>query len=48
VLLDTAIERLYGLNVGITPVEEGIPHERPHKPLLLLAAPDLKQISSRQ
>jgi len=25
-------------------VEEGSPHERPHKPLLLLAAPDLKQI----
>jgi len=41
VLLDTAIERLYDLNVGITPVEEGNPHERPHKPLLLLAAFDL-------
>ena len=40
-LLDTAIERLYDLNVGITPVEEGSPHERPHKPLLLLAAFDL-------
>ncbi len=35
--LDQAIERLYDLNVGTTPVEEGPPHERPHKPLLLLA-----------
>jgi putative restriction endonuclease len=41
VLLDSAIERLYDLNVGTTPVEEGVPHERPHKPLLLLAAFDL-------
>jgi len=41
VLLNTAIERLYDLNVGITPVEEGSPHERPHKPLLLLAVFDL-------
>jgi len=41
VLLDLAIERLYELNVGTTPVEEGAPHERPHKPLLLLAAFDL-------
>ena len=40
-LLDSAIERLYDLNVGTTPVEEGVPHERPHKPLLLLAAFDL-------
>lgn len=40
-LLDTAIERLYDLNVGITPLEESAPHERPHKPLLLLAAFDL-------
>ena len=40
-LLASAIERLYDLNVGITPVEEGSPHERPHKPLLLLAAFDL-------
>lgn len=39
--IDTAIERLYDLNVGITPVEEGSPHERPHKPLLLLAVFDL-------
>ncbi len=39
--LDQAIERLYDLNVGTTPVEEGPPHERPHKPLLLLAIFDL-------
>lgn len=38
---DAAIERLYDLNVGTTPVAEGSPHERPHKPLLLLAALDL-------
>jgi predicted restriction endonuclease len=41
VTLDLAIERLYDLHPGITPVEEGAPHERPHKPLLLLAALDL-------
>ena len=40
-LLDSAIERLYDLHPGTTPVEEGSPHERPHKPLLLLAALDL-------
>lgn len=40
-LPDSAIERLYDLHVGTTPVEEGSPHERPHKPLLLLAALDL-------
>ena len=34
---DAAIERLYDLNPGTTPVEEGSPHERPHNPLLLLA-----------
>ena len=39
--LDQAIERLYDLNVGTTPVDEGPPHERPHKPLLLLAVFDL-------
>jgi len=39
--LDQAIERLYDLHPGVTPVEEGSPHERPHKPLLLLAALDL-------
>lgn len=41
VLLAAAIERLYDLNVGITPLEEGAPHEKPHKPMLLLAAFDL-------
>jgi putative restriction endonuclease len=40
-LLPQAIERLYDLNVGTTPVEEGPPHEKPHKPLLLLAVFDL-------
>ncbi|RFC48368.1 MAG: putative restriction endonuclease [Verrucomicrobia bacterium] len=39
--LASAIERLYDLQVGTTPVGEGKPHERPHKPLLLLAALDL-------
>jgi len=39
--LDQAISRLYDLHPGTTPVEEGQPHERPHKPLLLLAALDL-------
>ena len=38
---DEAIDRLYNLRPGTTPVEEGSPHERPHKPLLLLAAFDL-------
>ncbi|NQX00585.1 HNH endonuclease [bacterium] len=41
VLFAAAIERLYDLHVGTTPVEEGTPHEKPHKPLLLLAAFDL-------
>ncbi len=40
-LLAAAIERLYDLNVGTTPVQEGAPHEKPHKPLLLMAAFDL-------
>ena len=40
-LLASAIERLYDLNVGTTPLEEGAPHEKPHKPLLLLAVFDL-------
>ncbi len=40
-LLAAAIERLYDLNVGVTPLAEGAPHEKPHKPLLLLAAFDL-------
>lgn len=39
--LAQAIERLYDLHVGVTPLEEGAPHERPHKPLLLLAVFDL-------
>ena len=41
VTLAEAIDRLYDLNVGTTPLEEGAPHEKPHKPLLLLAALDL-------
>jgi len=41
VLPAAAIERLYDLKVGTTPVEEGSPHERPHKPLMLMAALDL-------
>ncbi|MHB8877793.1 MAG: HNH endonuclease [Myxococcaceae bacterium] len=36
-----AIERLYGLNVGTVTTASGQAHERPHKPLLLLAAFDL-------
>ena len=40
-LLASAIERLYDLNIGTTPTEEGAPHEKPHKPLLLLAVFDL-------
>lgn len=39
--LSQAIEKLYNLKVGTTPVAEGAPHERPHKPLLLLAVFDL-------
>lgn len=42
-LLDTAIERLYDLNVGVIGVG-GERHERPHKPLLLLAAFDLLDV----
>lgn len=38
---EEAIERLYNLRLGTTPLEEGSPHERPHKPLLILAALDL-------
>jgi len=42
VTLDVGIERLYDINVGTTAVVDGSPpHERPHKPLLLLAALDL-------
>ena len=39
-LIDAAIERLYDLNVGVVGVD-GERHERPHKPLLLLAVLDL-------
>ena len=39
--LAQAIERLSGLHVGVPPLVEGAPHERPHKPLLLLAVLDL-------
>ena len=42
--LNQAIERIYSLNVGITPLDEGPPHERPHKPLLLLAVLELLDI----
>jgi len=41
VLPSAAIEPLYDLKVGTTPVAKGIPHNRPHKPLLLRAALDL-------
>jgi putative restriction endonuclease len=41
VSISQAIERLYELNVGTTPIEDGAPHEKPHKPLLLLAAFDM-------
>ncbi len=34
VILDEAIELLYDLHPGTTPVEEGSPNERRHKPLL--------------
>jgi putative restriction endonuclease len=39
--LAQAIERLYELHVGITTTDEGSRHEKPHKPLLLLAVFDL-------
>ncbi|HQW28828.1 MAG: HNH endonuclease [Verrucomicrobiales bacterium] len=42
--LNQAVERIYSLNVGITPIDEGPPHERPHKPVLLLAVFDLLDI----
>ena len=42
VLLAAAIERLYDLNVDTTTKQgDGSPHEKPHKPLLLLAVFDL-------
>jgi putative restriction endonuclease len=39
-LLDQTIERLYALNVGVIGTD-ALRHERPHKPLLLLAVLDL-------
>lgn len=39
--LSQVIDQLYNLQVGVTSLEEGPPHERPHKPLLLLAVLDL-------
>jgi putative restriction endonuclease len=39
--LTKAIENLYTLNVGVTSAGDGTRHERPHKPLLLLAVLDL-------
>lgn len=39
--LTQAIEKLYTLNVGVTSAGDGTRHERPHKPLLLLAVLDL-------
>lgn len=42
VTLSEAISRLYSLRVGTTTRDgDGTPHEKPHKPLLLLAAFDL-------
>jgi predicted restriction endonuclease len=42
VTLDQAIERIYALKVDTTTRDgDGTPHEKPHKPLLLLAAFDL-------
>lgn len=46
VILGQAIVSLYDLNVGIMPLEEGAPHQKPHKPMLLLAAFDLITESS--
>lgn len=39
--VDDAVERLYDLHVGVVGTPEGRRHERPHKPVLLLAALDL-------
>jgi len=42
VTIDAVIERLYNLRVDTTTRDgDGSPHEKPHKPLLLLAALDL-------
>jgi len=39
--VDDAVERLYDLHVGVVGSAEGRRHERPHKPVLLLATLDL-------
>lgn len=39
--IDEAVERLYDLNVGVIGTTAGDRHERPHKPVLLLATLDL-------
>jgi len=39
--VDDAVERLYDLHVGVVGTVEGRRHERPHKPVLLLATLDL-------
>jgi putative restriction endonuclease len=39
--IDEAVERLYDLNVGFVGIAGGGRHERPHKPVLLLAVLDL-------
>jgi putative restriction endonuclease len=39
--IDEAVEKLYDLNVGVIGTAAGDRHERPHKPVLLLAALDL-------
>lgn len=39
--LSKVIEQLYNLNVGLISAGDGTRHERPHKPLLLLAVFDL-------
>ena len=39
--IDDAVERLYDLHVGVVGPAEGRRHERPHKPVLLMAALDL-------
>lgn len=39
--ISQAIEKLYALQLGVTSEADGTRHERPHKPLLLLAVFDL-------
>ena len=38
VLLESAIERLYDLRVGTTPVEEGTPHQKSRRSGAILGA----------